>query len=100
MLTLTPDATQAIEQLLEAPEIPEGAGVRIASSAATSDSASPSPGALKLTVAEEPETSDEVIDQAGARVFLEQTVAEFLDDKLLDAEVVDDGVRFTLEDRS
>ena len=100
MLTLTPDATQAIEQLLEAPEIPEGAGVRIASSPAGSDSASPSPGELQLTVAEEPETSDEVIDQAGARVFLEQTVAEFLDDKLLDAEVVDEGVRFKLGDRS
>jgi iron-sulfur cluster assembly protein len=100
MLTLTPGATQAIEQLLEPPEIPEGAGVRIASSAATSDSASPAPGALQLTVAEEPETSDEVIDQAGARVFLEQTVAEFLDDKLLDAEVVDERVRFTLGDRS
>ncbi|HEY3946683.1 MAG TPA: HesB/YadR/YfhF-family protein [Solirubrobacteraceae bacterium] len=100
MLTLTPDATQAIDQLLEAPEIPEGAGIRIASSAAASDSGAPSPGDLKLTVAEEPETSDEVIDQAGARVFLEQTVAEFLDDKLLDADIVDEGVRFKLGDRT
>jgi iron-sulfur cluster assembly protein len=99
MLTLTPDATETIERILEAPEMPEGAGIRIASAPTTTNSDSPSPGGLVLTVAQEPELGDEVIDEAGARVFLDDTVAPFLDDKLLDAEVAEEGVRFSVGER-
>jgi Fe-S cluster assembly iron-binding protein IscA len=100
MLTLTPGATEAIEQILEAAGTPQGAGIRISSAPPTTNSASPSPGALAVTVAHEPELGDEVIDDAGARVFLDDTVVPFLDDKLLDAEVAEEGVRFRLGERS
>lgn len=99
MLQLTSHATEAIEHILEGPEMPQGAGIRIAPAPPATNSDSPSPGVLEVTVASGPDTSDEVIDEEGARVFLEDTVAPFLDDKVLDAEVVDEGVRFTLADR-
>jgi Fe-S cluster assembly iron-binding protein IscA len=99
VLTLTPDATDAIEHILEAPGTPEGAGIRIASASLPTNSASPSPEALQLTVAEQPETGDEVIDHAGARVFVEDTIAPLLDDKQLEAKVVDERVHFSLAER-
>jgi len=99
VLTLTPDATEAIEQILEAPGTPEGAGIRIALLAPATNSGSPAPGALQVTVAGEPEVGDEVIDEAGARVFVQDAVAPLLDEKQLDADVVEEQVRFSLGDR-
>jgi hypothetical protein len=37
-----------------------------------------------------------VIDDGGARVFVDGTAAEFLDDKLLDASVVGEEVQFAI----
>jgi iron-sulfur cluster assembly protein len=94
VLTLTSDATQAIERILTAPGVPSGAGIRIA------QGPSPDGGApaneLQVLVAEAPDDSDAVIEDQGARVFVEDTVSTFLDDKELDAEVVDERVRFSL----
>jgi Fe-S cluster assembly iron-binding protein IscA len=93
MLALTNNASLAIEGILSADAIPEGAGVRIA----------PPPGVdvdtaneFQVTVAGSPAESDQVIDDAGARVFVDESVAELLDDKLLDANVVEDQVHFLL----
>jgi Fe-S cluster assembly iron-binding protein IscA len=98
VLTLTPDATEAIERILEAPSVPDGAGVRIASAAATTDETTGSD--LQVTIAEEPDGSDEVIEEEGARVFIEGTVIEFLADKQLDAQVVDERVGFTIAEQA
>ena len=44
-----------------------------------------------------PRHEDQVIEQAGARVFLDPTAADLLEDKVLDAAVDDDGkVRFLM----
>ena len=40
--------------------------------------------------------TDETIDEAGATLFVDETAAEFLDDKVLDASVEAKGVRFTI----
>jgi Fe-S cluster assembly iron-binding protein IscA len=98
VLTLTRDASDAIEGILAAPGVPDGAGIRIASAAST-NSVTPSAGALQVTVAEEPGESDAVVEEAGARVFVEETVVPYLDDKLLDVEVAEDRVNFTLAER-
>jgi iron-sulfur cluster assembly protein len=98
VLTLTPDATDAIEGILKAPDIPEGAGIRIAAAAPTNSAAAASE--LQVTVAAEPEDSDQLIEEEGARVFVEDTVADALKDKRLDADIVDERVRFSLADQS
>jgi Fe-S cluster assembly iron-binding protein IscA len=98
VLTLTTDATDAIERILTAPGVPDGAGLRIAPAAAT-DTAVPA-SYLQIAVTVEPDLGDQVIEEAGARVFVEDTVAPYLEDKLLDAEVVDEQVQFTLGEES
>ena len=98
MLTLTPDATDAIEGILRAPGIPDGAGIRIAAAAPTNSAAAATE--LQVTVAAEPDDSDHLIEEEGARVFVEDTIADALKDKQLDADIVDESVRFSLADQS
>jgi iron-sulfur cluster assembly protein len=93
VLALTQDATEVIEGLLAGPGVPDGAGVRIAGADAT-DTAAPS--ALQVRLAAEPGDHDEVIQEAGARVFVEDAVTGFLDDKLLDVDREGDQVRFAI----
>jgi Fe-S cluster assembly iron-binding protein IscA len=95
VLALTDNATDAIEQILNAPGVPTGAGIRISPEATISDGGAPA-SELQLTVAEQPAEGDEVIEEHGARVFVAFTVSDYLDDKQLDAEVVDEHVRFSL----
>ena len=47
--------------------------------------------------AEGPGIGDEVVEDQGVQVFLEQEVVPYLEDKLLDAEVTAEEVRFMLE---
>jgi iron-sulfur cluster assembly protein len=87
MLMLTENATRLIGAIVENPELPEGAGIRIASA----------PEGLSVAPAVAPEMSDQVIEDQSARVFLEPDAAILLEDKLLDAQVDDDGgVQFLL----
>jgi Fe-S cluster assembly iron-binding protein IscA len=51
---------------------------------------------VEITLVDEPETTDRTVEEAGARVFVEEGAAEFLEDKVLDAEVDARGVRFTI----
>jgi Fe-S cluster assembly iron-binding protein IscA len=94
MLSLTSQATDAIEQILKAPGVPDGAGVRILP--APPDNGAGVTSELQVEVAERPGDRDEVIEESGARVFLEDSVCGYLADKQLDAEVLEDRVRFSL----
>lgn len=49
-----------------------------------------------MLVSDQPLAGDEVIEDRGARVFIEDTVTSYLDDKQLDAQIVDRQVRFSL----
>jgi Fe-S cluster assembly iron-binding protein IscA len=90
MLTLTENATTVIRSLGARPELSEGAGLRITSAA-------DGPDRLAISTASTPEAGDQVVDNEGARVFLEPRAAEVLDDKVLDARVDDQGtVEFLL----
>ena len=93
MLALTDNASLAIEGILSASTIPDGAGLRIA---APPGQDAVTAGQFEVTVAGSPADTDQVIDEAGARVFVEESVAGLLDDKLLDANIVEDQVHFVL----
>jgi iron-sulfur cluster assembly protein len=91
VLTLTDDATMQIRNIIDSPGAPEGCGVRIATD--------PASGALSLALAATPAEDDKVLDEAGARVFLEPQAAVLLDDKALDANTDGAGqVHFSIAD--
>jgi iron-sulfur cluster assembly protein len=92
MLSLTPTAAEAVETICSQPEIPESAGVRI-----TRGGGEPGGGVeLRLAVVEGPAPGDQQVPDA--RVYVDSEVADFLDDKVLDAEVSGEQVRFGLHD--
>ena len=84
MLILTDKATNVIRSIAERPEYPDTAGLRIAASSGGER--------LSAAPAESPEIGDQILDNGGARVFLDADAAERLDDQVLDA-VVDDQNR-------
>jgi iron-sulfur cluster assembly protein len=52
-----------------------------------------------LSVVPLPAEDDEVIDEQGARVFLEPEAASLLEEKVLDANPEEDQVAFTIADQ-
>ena len=53
-----------------------------------------------MAAAATPEEGDQVVDEKGARVFVDSGVAALLDDKVLDARVDDAGsAEFLVSDR-
>jgi iron-sulfur cluster assembly protein len=95
VLVLTHDAAAVIRSIVESTDISDEGGLRITARAITETEA-----ALELAVAEEPEVTDQVVEQEGAQVFLEPGVAEALSDKVLDASVEEEGVTFRIEDQT
>ena len=87
MLVLTEAAAEAVKALTSTPQAPEGSGLRIASSIPEPAD----PGALEVSAAPGPSENDQVIDAAGAHVYLEPRAATYLADKVLDAEVDVEG---------
>jgi Fe-S cluster assembly iron-binding protein IscA len=79
MFTVTDQAALAIRGLTTGPDVPDGAGLRIAGTG--------SAGELQLTVAASPRDGDAVIDADGARVFVDRAASEVLEGSALDARV-------------
>lgn len=91
MLTLTENASAVIKNITESQQQPDGAGLRIVQQGDGQEAE------LALTTATEPASGDQVVEEQGARVFLEETAAQTLEDKVLDAQVDESGgVQFTL----
>lgn len=90
MLTLTENASNLIKTLTDQTAVAENAGLRIS---AGSDATQ-----LSVDLTPAPEPNDEVIESEGARVFLAESAALVLDDKVLDAHMDDAGaVRFKID---
>jgi iron-sulfur cluster assembly protein len=83
MLAITERAVSTIALLTDDPRVPDGAGVRIA----TADRE----GTLSIAVAAGPDEGDQVVSYDTAKVFLDEVAAQTLDDKLIDADVGEDG---------
>jgi iron-sulfur cluster assembly protein len=94
VLTITDTAAEAIRGIVAAPELPEGAGLRIATAPGAEQS-----GALEVSVAETPAETDQVVAESGARVFVEAEAVPLLDDKLLDAQIEGTRVGFMLSEQ-
>ncbi len=82
MLTLTHNARTAIEALTAPVEDAPHPGLRIAAAS----SADGQPG-LDLAVAAAPAPGDEVVEDEGARVFLDAAAADALDGQTLDVQI-------------
>ena len=70
MLAVTDRAADLIKQAVEANELPEGAGVRIAPHGAGAEGST----AFAASLADSPEGEDNVVEVEGARVFLDPGV--------------------------
>lgn len=93
MLTLTDLALAAVCVLLTQDHLPDGAGLRI------STQSDPQRG-LRLTLAARPDAGDAVIEQAGARIFLDAEAVDALSGAVLDAEPDEaGGIRFAVAER-
>lgn len=89
MLTMTQTAAEAVKQIVARVPQAEDGGVRIRDAGAETG--------FELSVAPDPEPTDTIVVTDGARVFLDETAATALDDRVLDAELGGDGsVRFAL----
>jgi Fe-S cluster assembly iron-binding protein IscA len=87
MLTLTDNATTIVKSITAQP----GAkALRISSEAGTDG--------LAVATATDPQSADQVVEQDGATVFLDEGAAQQLDDKILDAAVDAAGnLQFSLD---
>ncbi|WP_314139761.1 Fe-S cluster assembly protein HesB [uncultured Plantibacter sp.] len=102
MLTLTENAGRVVKTLAEnapltpglvvpddASSLTHGAGLRISSSSDDNN--------FEVTMTATPHEADQVIESAGATVFLEESAAIALSDAVLDAQIDEQGgVRFAL----
>ena len=92
MLTLTPTAAAVVTNLLENAELPETASVRIQRGA---DQAGEE--AIGIAIVDHPGDDDETVPAGPDNdVFLAPDLAPLLDDQILDAQIEDDKVAFTL----
>ena len=93
MLTMTDNAATAVRLISANSGLEPDPGLRITVGAPTEDGTP-----LEIGIAAEPEPNDETLEEGGARVYLEELVAPALDDKVLDAEIEGDQVRFALRE--
>lgn len=94
MLCITEDAAAAINGIVSSAGLPDGAGLRITQELNTEAEDGPRTD-LRLSVVAAPEEGDEVLQ--AERIFIDPGAADLLDDKLLDADVVDQEVQFSLD---
>ena len=94
MLTITPNAAEAIREIVQSTDVPDEGGIRI--SVARQDGAEAS---LELALSPAPMEGDEVLEADGAHVFLDELAALALQDKSLDAEVEAGEISFGILER-
>lgn len=102
MLTLTDNATTIVKDIASSGGAAT-AGLRITTTAPTGSSngtagtPTPSEPTYAIAAAAEPEPGDQVVEQDGATVYLDQPAASQLDDKVLDAGLDPNGnIQFSL----
>ena len=95
VLTLTSNAAEAVKTIAEAsPELPNDSGLRIHAEPTEEGQVG-----FELDLVEQPGEGDQVIEEAGARVFVEPETVVYLEDKILDATIAGDRVQFSLSEQ-
>lgn len=92
MLRLTDNAKAAITGITSQSGLPDTGGVRL--------SLTPDADEVEMSLSPQPETGDEVIDEDGARVFVEEAASTLLAEHMLDAESGPEGIGFALRKAS
>jgi iron-sulfur cluster assembly protein len=94
VLALTDSAVEAVKAIVEASDdAVDTSGLRMVAEPTVLGTN------LRLSVVPLPAEDDEVIEDQGARLFLEPDAASLLDDKVLDANVDQGQLAFTLADQ-
>jgi Fe-S cluster assembly iron-binding protein IscA len=91
MLTITPQASEAIRGVLAAENVPDDSVFRITSE--------PEAG-LVVAVTDSPEPDDQIVEGEEVEICVEPTAAQMLDDKELDATVAEGQVSFSIGEQS
>ena len=86
MLTISESAAEVIKVVLAGGDSGQDAGLRIASAGENASAEE-----LQASIAAGPEGGDQVVEQGGVRVFLDEQAAAVLGDKTLDAEKDENG---------
>jgi iron-sulfur cluster assembly protein len=94
MLTITPHAAEAIRAIVQSTEVPDEGGLRISVAQQNGGQA-----ALELAVSPAPMEGDEVVEEEGAHVFLDELASAALDDKSLDAQIEGEEISFGIRER-
>jgi Fe-S cluster assembly iron-binding protein IscA len=90
MLTLTENASTIVRDITAQPGMSETAGLRITTEGGDQ------PG-FQISAADQPQADDQVVEQGGATIYLDEESSALLDDKILDAAVDEQGrVEFAL----
>jgi iron-sulfur cluster assembly protein len=94
MLALTDNAVEAVQEILSSSdEAPEMGGLHLVAEPAGAQMN------FQLSVVALPAEDNEVIEEQGARVFLDPEAASLLGDKVLDARIEANQVAFTIADQ-
>ncbi|HYY63754.1 MAG TPA: iron-sulfur cluster biosynthesis family protein [Gaiellaceae bacterium] len=94
LLALTDSAVQAVKDIVASSnELSETGGLRLVAEREGVEAN------LQLSIVPLPAEDDEVIEEQGARVFLEPEAASLLDDKILDASVEQNQIAFAISDQ-
>ncbi len=93
MLTMTDNAAEAVRRISEGSGLEPDPGLRISAGEPTAEGTP-----LEIGLAAEAGPSDETVEEGGARIYVEEVVAPALDDKVLDAAIEGDQVRFALRE--
>lgn len=93
MLTMTDNAAEAVRLISAGSGLEPDPGLRISAGSPTPDGTP-----LEIGIAAEAGPSDQTVEEGGARIYLEEEVVAALDDKVLDAAIEGDQVRFALRD--
>jgi Fe-S cluster assembly iron-binding protein IscA len=94
MLSLTATAVDAVRDATSAEDAPPEAGLRIVAEEVDGDLE------LGISLVEAPAEGDEVVEQDGARVYLDPAAAAALAEVELDAEAHGDHFHFAFNERS
>ena len=95
MLALTDNAVEAVEQIVSSSEVDsEARGMRVVAERAATETY------FHLTVVPVPAEDDEVIEESGARIFLDPEASALLEDKVLDVSVERNQLAFTIGNQS
>jgi Fe-S cluster assembly iron-binding protein IscA len=93
MLTISSQASEAIQGILSSDAVPDGAVVRI--SQRSQAGPEPEPG-LMVSVIDSRPHDDQIVEGGEVEIAVDPAAAEILDDMELDATVVGDQVSFSI----